>query len=161
LFERTSGIILDYAPPRRSLARRVGESLARPGRLLFWFCFRRPLSAAEIAIGGWLVMAGAWAYFAAAARPLADPLKPVIALCLTTGVTTAVAFARLIAKRRWSAIAVACTIAAATAVLSGMLQLERCPHATYLQGRAVVARCVSSVYIAHPPDQERCRGAGA
>ena len=39
----------------------------------------------------------------------------------------------MITERRWKAIVLLGMIAVPTAVMSGMLQIERCPHATYVQ----------------------------
>ena len=122
--------ILDYAPPPRAWPVRFADGLQ-------WFFLRRPLRPVEVALGAWSVIAVAYAYLAAhrfdfSAAP-GISYKPAIALFLTGVLVAGVAAWRLAARRRWRAILLLCLVAGPTGLMAGMLQVERCPHASYVQ----------------------------
>jgi hypothetical protein len=124
---------LDYesALPRPS---RVAELFLRFVHVVRWFFFYRPLNAAEVAIGAWLAWSALWVFWTARRFEIAsNTLKPAIALTVVLAGVVAVALLRLAVRRRWKALATCAGVALAVAPLSGLVQFERCPHASYVQ----------------------------
>jgi hypothetical protein len=140
--------ILDYAPPPHSLGRTAAELAIKALRYAHWFIRRRPLRAAEVFVAGWLLIAAAWVIQALACDHRHIVFTPVIvrtalrgellpvALSAVAGavlVVALVALVRVAAQRRWRAMLLCMSVALPSGIASGMLQYERCPHATYAQ----------------------------
>lgn len=129
-------IILDYAPRPRSRGQVVAELLARAVRYAGWLLWGRPLRAPEVFIGGWLFAAAAWAIQAIECERCQVIFTPLMYPTVLPGAVLIVALAalvRLATKRRWRAMLLCTIVALPSGIASGMLQYERCPHATYLQ----------------------------
>ena len=62
-----------------------------------------------------------------------DVVKPVLAVTWTLPAVLAVALFRLAVGRRWKALKLVLLTVVCVMPLAGMIQFERCPHATYLQ----------------------------
>ena len=140
--------IRDYAAPPRSLGRTAAESALSALRYAHWVIRRRPLRAPEVFVGGWLLVATAWVIQALTCDSRRIVFTPVIirtalrgeylpiALSALAGAVLVVAlaaFVRIAAERRWRAMLLCVSLALPTGIASGMLQCERCPHATYVQ----------------------------
>lgn len=126
-------VILDYAPVefRRW---RSAQLFLKCLRLTHWFLFQRPLDAAEVAVAGHLVWVALYIFWAARHFELgSDSLKPALSLTLLLPCVVALALLRLARRHRWGAILVFVLVAVVAAPLAGMIQIERCPHAAYVQ----------------------------
>jgi hypothetical protein len=143
-----SRAILEYAPPPRSPGRTAAESALRALRYTHWFVRRRALRAPEVFVGGWLMVAAAWVIQALACDHRHIVFTPVIirtalrgehlpvapsALAGSVLAVALAAFVRVAARRRWRAVLLCVSVALPSGIASGMLQYERCPHATYAQ----------------------------
>jgi hypothetical protein len=103
-------------------------------RLTRWFLFQRSLDAAEVAVAAWLAWAALFIFWAARRFELgSDSLKPALSLTWLLPCVMGVALVRLMMRRRWTALLVFVLVVVAVAPFAGMVQLERCPHATYVQ----------------------------
>lgn len=101
------------------------------GSALVWFLLRRPVRASEIVIGGWLMMITL--HGLADSLLLGDFQRVLLRRSgLTVAGATLIAFCTLLAQRRWRAILLAIVIALPTGAVGGLIQTDRCPHATYV-----------------------------
>ena len=125
--------VLDYAPPPRPLRRVIAYSLTRSLQYLCWFILHRPIHAHEVFVTGWLFFAGWWV--AQALGPRWTFLQSGLAYSVA-GAILVVAWAglvRTIARRRWRLTAICVSMAIVSGMASGLVQLDQCPHAIYLQ----------------------------
>jgi hypothetical protein len=127
-------IILDYALPPPSRWSQIKRLLINSPRYLFWFAFRRTLRAVEVFLGGWIVLA-AWSIsYAMATRGREfTPLVMVDSLAAAVLVVTVASLALIAARRCWVTFAVCMAAAIPIGAASGLVQVERCPHAIYFQ----------------------------
>jgi hypothetical protein len=110
------------------------ELLLRFARLTRWFLFQRALDAAEVAVAAWLAWAALYAFWAAHRFELgSSSLKPTLSLTILLPLVAAVALVQVVRRKRWKAIISFVLVMVAAAPLAGMVQFERCPHATYVQ----------------------------
>ena len=122
--------VLDYAPGPPARWRRILSTL-------HWFVVRRRIRAAEIVIGGWLLMVALYAL--PNLLSLEDFQKVLLnSSYLTVAGATIVAFCTLLAKLRWRAVLLAIVIAVPTGVVGGLVQTDRCPHARYVNIGGVI-----------------------
>jgi len=121
--------VLDYAPRQTRLAR-LTQRLRPLARWLRWLLIERQLSAVEVAFGGWALFAINYVLFVAGGQGL---LVIVLAAMVTGSVGLLLASIRLIRARRYAASFLLVWVALLTAFLGGVIQFDRCPHATYVQ----------------------------
>jgi hypothetical protein len=106
----------------------------RFARLTWWFLFQRPLDAAEVAVAAWLAWTALYIFWAASSFELGRSLmKAALSLTILLPFVVAGSLLRLAMRKRWAAIVSIVLVVVAVAPLAGMVQFERCPHATYLQ----------------------------
>jgi hypothetical protein len=137
-------VILDYAPASATTRRRIVNALAGAVPYAGWFVWHRPIRALEVVVAAWLVIAVAWVWHAMLYRrglfAFPEPIlvNSVVGAVLIVGF---VAAARILVRRRWRALRWCVLISLASSLATGMLQWERCPHATYLQVLSI-RRCM-------------------
>ena len=126
--------VLNYARPPQPLARRTLDLFARIVRATPWFIFRRPLRVIEFAIA---MVACAIAVYAVAAAVLKEATSAAPGGIFFIGhmllLVSLGALFQAVAVRRRRPLIFWCFIALPFALLSGMIQVVRCPHATYFQ----------------------------
>ena len=128
--------VLDYAPSPPSRVRKALVTIARFLHRLF----RRPLSAAEVAGGGWLLvcLATFWITFGnSRAWPgfhTTDPDDSVLyVFALTLAPIAACAMAGLAIERRWRRLLQILAVGLPLAIVCGVIQIKSCPHTPWLQ----------------------------
>lgn len=124
--------VLDYAP-RESRGTRVRNRWYALARSLRWFAAERPLRSAEVALIGWALFAITYILLVTGVARRDALLKPALASMLTASVVMLIAAVRLIRTRQYAASFLVAGVACFTALLGGVIQWERCPHATYVQ----------------------------
>ena len=127
-------VVLEYAQPPPSAGRRAWGAAARWGRWARWFLLRRPLRGIEVATAGWLAAAVSYAALAGHAVRMPEAwLRAYVCVSVATVIAGIGALAWLVALGRWRAVLLWIAMAVPTGILSGVFQIERCPHATYVQ----------------------------
>jgi hypothetical protein len=103
-------------------------------RQALWFCLGRPMRPLEIATV-WIAASGF--FYGWVMIDLASTLNSHALLlyfpALSCGISTAAALVMLYRRRAWGAAAVAGIFLIVILLFSGIVQITRCPHATYLQ----------------------------
>ena len=85
-------------------------------------------------MAGWLTAAVSYAVLAGHMLRMPEAwLRAYVCVSVATVVVGIGAFARLVALGRWRAVLLWVAVVVPTGVLSGVFQIERCPHATYVQ----------------------------
>jgi len=130
--------ILEYGRPSRSAVGRAADRAAAALSRVEWSLVRQPLRAHEVFFRTLPTGAAAWGLaWATGGRPHGSllgiwwPLWPISAVALL--VVAAGALVRLLATGRLRMAAACAAAALPVCVASGLVQYERCPHATYLQ----------------------------
>jgi hypothetical protein len=127
-------VVLEYGQPPPSVGRRAAGAIVRWGRWARWFFLRRPLRGVEVAMAGWLTAAVSYAMLAGhAVRMPAEWLRAYVCVSIATAVAGAGAVVWLVARRRWRALLLWVAVVVPSGILSGVFQIEHCPHATYVQ----------------------------
>jgi hypothetical protein len=117
--------ILDYAPripPWQGL-----------GSWLRWLFTERQLYPVEVAFGGWALFAVN--YVLSATKLLtADASRVFMLSAMVTGsVAVLLASYRMLVARRFAMSLLLVIVALLSSLIGGIIQFERCPHATYVQ----------------------------
>ena len=129
--------LLEYADPPET----VEQRLARWSRAALWFVFKRRVRAGEVVLAG--VSAAALLHvlaFTIFLRPFGS--GPTL-FGLIDGASSATFFAALLTvcylpfNRRWDQALRYLLLLVLVAAVSGIIRVERCPHAIYVQVYAV------------------------
>jgi hypothetical protein len=130
-------IVLDYTRPPRSPNQRLAGLIIQMMRGIRSFLLERDLSVAETSVICWLTLTSSWAL----AAILGSYRAPEVIAQLGIGLFLAVVIclAILAWDGRWKAFLLCLSFIMTTGIASGVLQVHRCPHATYLQimGRSI------------------------
>lgn len=124
--------VLDYAPRQTRIARWT-QRLRRLAHWLRWLLIERQLSAVEVAFGSWALFAINYVLFASNVAARQGLFVIVLAAMVTGSVGLLLASIRLILARRYAASLLLVWVALLTAFIGGVIQFDRCPHATYVQ----------------------------
>src|SRR4051812_33196036 len=124
-------IILHYAR-RHSRLPAIVMRLRRAFIVARWVLFRRGLSSAEIFGICWTGLAIVWVVQSSYYWRW-DNIPGLTPLPIPLTFFAVVSLADVLVSRQWRRAAWCVALAIALAIPAGMLQLESCPHATYVQ----------------------------
>jgi hypothetical protein len=98
-----------------------------------WLLLERQLTAGEVTFGGWALFAFSYVLFVARIGGQQSTVVLMLSSMVTGSVAMLFAAGHLLVARRFALAGLLVVIAFVTSFAGGIIQLDCCPHATYVQ----------------------------